>query len=81
MSFRTKIGQGGRIVLPARMRKAAGLAVGDEVIVRLENGSVRLLKQEEAIKRAQAIIRRFIPPGRLLSEELIEERRAEAERE
>ena len=81
MSFRTKVGQGGRIVLPARLRQAAGFAVGDEIIVRLEDGSVRLLTQEESVKRAQAIIRRFIPPGRLLSEELIAERRAEAERE
>lgn len=78
MSFRTKIGQGGRIVLPARLRQAAGFAVGDEIIVRLEDGSVRLLTQEEAIRRAQAIVRKYSEPGRMLSEELIAERRAEA---
>lgn len=81
MSFRTKIGQGGRVVLPAQLRNAAGLAVGDEVILRLEDGAVHMLKRDEAVRRAQAIVRRFIPPGRVLSEELIAERRDEASRE
>ncbi|MEP7335723.1 MAG: AbrB/MazE/SpoVT family DNA-binding domain-containing protein [Actinomycetota bacterium] len=81
MSFRTRIGQGGRVVLPARLRAAAGLAVGDAVVVKLEDGTVRLVKLDEAIRRAQALVRRHVSPGRSLSDELIAERKAEAVRE
>jgi hypothetical protein len=34
-----------------------------------------------SVRRAQAIVRRFIPPGVSLVDELIAERRAEAKRE
>ena len=35
---------------------------------------------KEAIRRAQAIVRKYVPPGRSLSDELIAERRREAQR-
>ena len=38
-------------------------------------------KRDEAIRRAQALVRPYVGPGRSLSEELIAERRAEAARE
>jgi hypothetical protein len=63
------------------LRDAAGLAVGDDVIVRFEDGEVRLIKYADAIRRAQALVRQFVEPGRSLSDELIADRRAEAERE
>ena len=34
-----------------------------------------------AIRRAQEIVRRYVPPGRSLVDELIRERREEAQRE
>ncbi len=79
--IRTKLAEGGRIVIPAEYRKALGLHVGDEVILRLEEGEVRLLTPRQAIRRAQAVVRRYVGERRSLVEELIAERRAEAERE
>jgi hypothetical protein len=38
-------------------------------------------KLGEGIRRAQQLVRSYIPAGRLLSEELIAERRREAEQE
>jgi AbrB family looped-hinge helix DNA binding protein len=81
MSYRTKIGQGGRVVLPAQLRREAGLAVGDDVVVRLEDGEVRLIKYADAVRHAQALVRQFVEPERSLADELIAERRAGAERE
>jgi AbrB family looped-hinge helix DNA binding protein len=78
---RTKIGVGGRIVLPAEFRKAMGVGPGDEVIVVLDGGEVRILTPRQAIARAQAIVRSHVPAGRSLSAELIAERRREAKRE
>lgn len=78
MSIKTKIGQGGRVVIPASYRKELGIKPGDHVMIFLEAGEVRILTAKQAIKRAQALVRRYIPEGKLLSEELIQERRKEA---
>ena len=76
---RTKLTEGGRIVIPSEYRQALGLQIGDEVILRLEDGEVRIFTPEQAIKHAQELVRRFIPEGRSLSDELIAERRTENE--
>ena len=72
------IGKGGRIVIPAQYRKALGIKPGDELILALEDMGIRLFTRREAIKGAQALVRQYIPLGRNLSLELIEERRVEA---
>lgn len=80
-NVKTKVGQGGRIVLPAEFRKAMGIKPGDEVILALMDGEIRVITRQSAIKRAQGMLRQYIPEGRILSDELIQERRAEAARE
>lgn len=78
--LRTKIGKGGRLVIPARHRKALGLKPGDEVVLVQAEGELRLMSAREAVKRAQMLVRRYVGKGRKLSEELIQERREEAKR-
>jgi AbrB family looped-hinge helix DNA binding protein len=74
---KTKIGEGGRIVIPAEYRQALGLQVGDEVILRLEGRELRIFTLNQAIKRAQELVSRSIPEERSLADELIAERRRE----
>jgi AbrB family looped-hinge helix DNA binding protein len=75
--IRTKLGDGGRIVIPAEYRQAMGLHVGDEVILRLEDGALSIFTPRQAIKYAQELLRPYLPEGRSLSDELIAERRLE----
>ena len=75
--MRVKVAEDGRIVIPAEYRQALGLHVGDDVILRLEDGEVRILTLQKAIQRAQELVRRYIPEGRSLADELIAERRME----
>ena len=77
---KTKVGKGGRIVLPAHFRKVLGVKPGDELILSLRDGELRIFTPRQAIKRAQGMLK-HLAPGRSLSEELIKERRAEAARE
>ena len=77
MDVRTKLGQGGRVVLPAEYRRKLGLKPGDDLIMVLEEGEVRVLTPARAVQRAQALVRRHIPAERRLSEELLRERREE----
>ncbi|GAB4207673.1 MAG: hypothetical protein Fur006_65760 [Coleofasciculaceae cyanobacterium] len=76
---KTKISEGGRVVIPAEYRKQLGLEVGDEVIVRLVDGEIRIFTLAQAIQRAQAWVRSFTPEGKSLVDELIAERRQESQ--
>jgi antitoxin PrlF len=75
------ITEGGRIVIPADYRRALGLKVGDEVILRMADGEVHILTRRQAIKKAQALVRKHIPERKSLVRELIRERRGEAANE
>ena len=77
----TKIAAGGRIVIPADFRRNMGADVGDDVILRLVDGEVHILTRDQAIRKAQAVVRNSIPAGRSLVRELLQERRKEAKRE
>ena len=78
--MKTKIREGGRLVIPAEYRKALGIKPGDEVLLNLEDGDIRIVSTRQAVARAQTLLRRYIPKGRSLSDELIKERREEAAR-
>jgi AbrB family looped-hinge helix DNA binding protein len=78
--MKTKLREGGRLVIPAAYRKALGLKPGDEVLLSLEEGEIRVISTRQAVAKAQTLLRRYIPKGRSLSEELIKERREEAAR-
>jgi bifunctional DNA-binding transcriptional regulator/antitoxin component of YhaV-PrlF toxin-antitoxin module len=77
LTARTKLTEDGSIVIPVDMQQALGLQIGDEVILRLEEGEVRVFTPRHAIKRAQELVRRYIPQGRSLADELIAERRVQ----
>lgn len=79
--IRTKVAAGGRVVIPAEFRRRLGIHEGDEVILRLDDGEVRILTPKEAIQRAQAIVGQYVAGDRSLADELIAERRREAEGE
>ena len=76
-----KIGPGGRIVIPSSFRDALGLNDSEYVILTLEETCVRLEHPRQGIRRAQEIAAPFLDGSKLLSDELIAERREEARRE
>jgi AbrB family looped-hinge helix DNA binding protein len=77
----TKIAAGGRIVIPADFRRQLGADVGDEVILRVVDGTLHVMTRSQAIRKAQELVRKTIPQNRSLVQELLEERRKEAARE
>lgn len=75
---KTRVTQGGRIVIPADMRKQLGIEVGESVNLMLEDKTVRILTQRESIRKAQELVRKIVPDGTSLVDELIADRRREA---
>jgi AbrB family looped-hinge helix DNA binding protein len=78
---RTTLDRYGRVLIPAEIRDALGLKPGDRLIARVIDGELRLMTIREGIRRAQAIVRRHTAGQPSLVDELIAERRREAERE
>jgi AbrB family looped-hinge helix DNA binding protein len=78
---RIRVGEKGRLVIPASFREALDIKVGDEVELRIADNELHLSTLKKRIERAQQRLRRFIKPGRSLSDELIAERREAAKHE
>ena len=70
------------MLIPARLRRELGIAAGDAVVLETRGDELRVRPYKRAIEEAQAIIRKYIPDReRSLVDELIEQRRRQAEGE
>lgn len=80
MSVTVVMGKQGRLVVPAELRAALGLAAGDRLEVSLDGKRLVLIRPKDAIEELRGLLD-DIAPERDLVAELIAERRAEAARE
>jgi AbrB family looped-hinge helix DNA binding protein len=80
LKARTRVGAGGRIVIPAKIRRELGMEEGEPVVMHVEDGEFRVWTISEGIRRVQERMKPYIIPGRSVVDELIAERRAEVAR-
>jgi AbrB family looped-hinge helix DNA binding protein len=81
MTEKIKIGKGGRIVIPAELRKSLDMHMGEELLAEIEDGALKLYTCKQAIESVREQLAEYLPKGKSLADELIEERRNEARRE
>ena len=80
-AFRVQVGDRGRLVLPAEIRKQLKLRQGDELMITVQaDGSLRLISPRQGVRETRGLYRTRAG-RRSLADELIAERRAEARRE
>jgi bifunctional DNA-binding transcriptional regulator/antitoxin component of YhaV-PrlF toxin-antitoxin module len=80
--FVSKVGQGGRLQIPAELRRLLGLEVGQEVLmVRDADGRLIVTNRKAALRYARQLVRRRVPPERSLAAELLADRHSEAKAE
>ncbi len=72
---RGKLVSGGRLQVPADIRRALGLADGDSVMLRVVDGELHVQPVHNALARVQARLRPHVSPETSLSDELIADRR------
>ena len=78
---RVTIDEAGRLVVPARFRKALDIRGRQQLVVGLEGDTIRLRTPSAALARLQAIARQKRQGSGSVVDEFILERRAEAARE
>lgn len=81
LKARARLGEKGRIVIPAPMREALGMDAGGVLDLRVEDGELRISTMESRLRRAQEWVRQIVPPGVSLADELSAERREAAKHE
>ena len=81
METRMRVNENGRVVIPASFRKALGINIGDEVVLRIEDDELRITTLRRRLARAQRLVRKHVKQGDSLADELIAERREAARRE
>ena len=77
-AIKTKVSEGGRVVIPSEYRKQLGIEIGSEVTIQIVDGEMRIFTLEQAVKRAQTLVQRYVAAGRSLGDELIAERHQES---
>lgn len=81
MGRHVSMARNGRIVIPVSLRSEMGLPDGGPVVMRVEDGRLVVEPYAAAVARARAAVRRYVPEDAVLSDELVADRRAEADRE
>lgn len=80
-TYALQVGERGRVVLPARVRKRLKLSPGDRLVLIVdESGEMRLSSLKRQIDKCMGMFA-DLQPHRIASAELIAERREEARRE
>ncbi len=81
IQFSLNVAANGRVVIPTALRRQLGCQDGGRLLARLVDGTVILEPVDLAIRRAQALVAKFLPQNSGLAEELIAERREAAKHE
>ena len=76
-NYRVRLGDRGRVVLPAELRRQAGLDPGDELVMFYEDGSIRVAARRDLARAGRGLFR-HLAGDRDLVGELLTERLREA---
>ena len=71
----------GRTVIPAALREQLGIKDGDQLIWEVRDGELLVTTRVAQLRRAQALIHRYVPESVSLADELITERRVDQTKE
>jgi AbrB family looped-hinge helix DNA binding protein len=81
MQVAVKIDRAGRVLVPLKLRRELGIEAGAELILRLEDGELRMYTRQVALRRVREALQRLKRPGDSVVDEVLAGRRQEAERE
>ncbi len=82
MTYSAKLIKGGKIVIPADLRRELGFADGDRLVFEREGDALVVKSYRQVVREVQDAFRPFRPAdGTSIVDDLIAERRLEAKRD
>lgn len=79
MTYQAKLIKGGKIVIPAELRRELGFAEGDTLVIEREGNSVVIKTYDQVVREVQANVKKATGHFKgSLVDELIADRRREA---
>jgi AbrB family looped-hinge helix DNA binding protein len=81
MEFKAEVQKGGRVTIPAYLRKEFSIYDGDEISILYEDGKIKLVPQQQAIDEACAIAKKYLSGIPNAVDDFLENRRSDALRE
>lgn len=78
---KAKVTNGGRIVIPAKIREELNIKIGENVMLKIEDNELRVTTSQEALRRLQKLVRQHVSPDRSIVDEFLAERREEAKKD
>lgn len=79
--YRARLNDEGRLVIPAACRRRLGMTAGQDVLLQVSDQGLLVYTPDSAVNRLQAWVDAHVPPGVSLVDELLADRRAEADRD
>ncbi len=67
----------GRAVIPAALREQFGMKDGDQLVWTVRDGELVVMTRRAQLRRAQDMVRKFVPAKVSLVDELLADRKAE----
>jgi AbrB family looped-hinge helix DNA binding protein len=80
LEYRTRLQDGGRLVIPADFRRELSLSPGEEIILRVREGELLVSSVRQALSRMRKLVKKYGHKKRMV-DSLIAARRREAARE
>jgi AbrB family looped-hinge helix DNA binding protein len=80
-SLRLTLGPGGRVVIPAPFREAMNMREGDTMLAWVEGQELHMVTTLSAMRRARELVQAALGPGAGLVDDLVADRRRDAQRE
>jgi AbrB family looped-hinge helix DNA binding protein len=77
---RAIVGEGGRLVIPAEMRKAMGVKPGDALVLKVQGGELTAISQLVSIRKVQERLAPYKKPGENVVDQFLADRREEQRR-
>jgi AbrB family looped-hinge helix DNA binding protein len=81
-AIRTKLGDGGRVIIPAAFRQNLHLTAGDDIVLHMQEDIIYITTPNQALRKLQAKVRNYTnDTGQDISlvDELIAMRRSEVD--
>ena len=75
LAYKTSIGESGRIIIPAKLRKEANLSVGQGIVINVQDGELKISSYHTQLKNIQETVKSYTQNKGSLVDKLFELRK------